>query len=224
MTTKKKSKTPRPAIAPAVRCSFTKMLPLGDFLPNPNNPNKHDDRQLRLLGKAIQAQGWRKAIVVSNRSGMVVEGHGRLAAAHLIGCTEAPADFQDFDSDEQETAHLLADNRLAGLASLDAQLARALEASLSETGFDLELTGLDLSAVVTGGELKDVAPLPLPATTWFLLALPTVDLIQVQKHIDKIAACPQVWMRSTANDKDPKTGKPIKPATPPAASVKITHV
>ncbi|MFZ4764080.1 MAG: ParB/Srx family N-terminal domain-containing protein, partial [Roseimicrobium sp.] len=111
--------------------------------PNPANPNRHSAHQIQLLASIIQEQAWRNPITVSKRSGLVVRGHGRLEAALLIGCEGVPVDEQAYESEAEELADLLADNRLAELAELDEdELKRLLKTiQASDPSFDLELTG-----------------------------------------------------------------------------------
>ena len=126
-----------------VNCAYDKMIPIADLKPNPKNPNQHPQRQLEMLAKIIKTQGWRAPITVSNRSGFIVRGHGRLAAAQLLGLADAPVDFQDYDSDDAERADLLADNRIAELAeTADEMLANMLREF--SPGFDMEIAGFSL--------------------------------------------------------------------------------
>lgn len=125
MKSKKQKKHKNPAPGPRAdgatvyHCAFNQLVPLEDLRPNPENPNKHSDEQVALLAKVIRYQGWRAPIVVSNLSGLIVAGHGRFEAAKLLDVAKAPVNFQDFATPEDETAHLLADNRLAELAEMD---------------------------------------------------------------------------------------------------------
>lgn len=64
-------------------CSYTELWDTGRLVPHPRNPNKHPVSQLQLLVKIIEGHGWRAPITVSKRSGYVIRGHGRLAAAVL---------------------------------------------------------------------------------------------------------------------------------------------
>jgi hypothetical protein len=127
-----------------VRCVHARMEPVETMLPrrHPKNPNKHSPEQIRLLAKIVQYQGWRGCIVVSNRSGKIVEGHGRLEAAVLLGVPMVPVDCQDFDTDEQELAHLIADNTIAEFSHIhDGQL-KSLLKKLEDADIDLELAGI----------------------------------------------------------------------------------
>lgn len=131
---------------PVIHCSHTEVWPINRLKPNPRNPNKHPESQLRLLAKIISESGWRSPIVVSKRSGFVVKGHGRLAAAKLAGMKRVPVDLQDYASEAAEYADLIADNRLAELAELDNEQLGQLLRELNDE-IDIELTGYDLGAL-----------------------------------------------------------------------------
>ena len=124
-----------------VNCAYDEMVPLHKLVPNPRNPNTHPEEQLRLLAKIIDYQGWRNPIVVSTRSGFIVKGHARLTAAERLGLTEVPVDYQDYESEAQEWADLLADNRIAELAEMDRPMLKDLLQEIDTGDFDLELTG-----------------------------------------------------------------------------------
>ena len=102
-----------------VHCAHTRLADPASLQPNPVNPNRHSAHQIQLLASIIQEQGWRNPVTVSKRSGLIVRGHGRLEAALLIGCAAIPVDEQDYASEAEELADLLADNRLSELAELD---------------------------------------------------------------------------------------------------------
>jgi hypothetical protein len=66
-----------------------------------------------------------------------------LEAALLIGCATIPVDEQDYASEAEELADLLADNRLSELAELDEDDLRKVLKSIADAdpNFDIELTG-----------------------------------------------------------------------------------
>lgn len=74
-----------------VFCAHDAIVAIEKLIPNPKNPNTHPDAQIQALGRIIRQTGWRAPITVSKRSGFIVKGHGRLAAAKLEGLTEVPA-------------------------------------------------------------------------------------------------------------------------------------
>ena len=86
----------------AVYCAHDKIADTDELVGNPRNPNKHPQDQITALAKIIKRQGWRHPIVVSNRSGFVVKGHGRLLAAKELGVSQAPVDYQDYESEASE--------------------------------------------------------------------------------------------------------------------------
>jgi len=79
-----------------VYCAYDELVDPVSLVPNPRNPNQHPDRQIELLAKMIEHQGWRTLITVSNRSGFVVRGHVRLQAAFKLGVETMPVDRQDY--------------------------------------------------------------------------------------------------------------------------------
>lgn len=74
----------------AIHCAYDELKSIAEVVPNPRNPNTHPEKQVKLLAKIIEAHGWRAPITVSKRSGFVIRGHGRLAAAQLLGCETVP--------------------------------------------------------------------------------------------------------------------------------------
>ena len=127
----------------AVHCAHDALVDITELIPNPRNPNKHGDKQVALLAKIIRHQGWRAPIVVSNRSGFIVAGHGRHEAAKLLNVQTVPVNRQDFATEADEWAHLVADNRIAELAENDDDALKELLAELEASGLDLELAGFD---------------------------------------------------------------------------------
>ena len=137
-----KPKPPTASTIP-VHCSYARLADVTTLIPNPRNPNKHSDKQVALLAKVIRHQGWRAPITISKRSGFIVTGHGRLAAALLLQVEQVPIDEQDFATEADEWAHLVADNRLAELADADRSMIADLLKDLDAEGMDIDLTGFD---------------------------------------------------------------------------------
>ena len=139
-----------------VWCSSEKFVPISELKPNPRNPNTHPSSQIELLAKNIRYFGWRHPITVSKRSGLIVAGHGRLVAARELGVQLVPVDYQDFASDNDEMAVLIADNRLAELASIDLNSLEGIVEELKVEGFDTLLTGFedsDLESLFQGDDM-----------------------------------------------------------------------
>jgi hypothetical protein len=134
------------AVADGVKvyCNHDKLLSVSELIPHPNNPNKHPEEQIELLAKIIQKNGWRDRIVISNRSGMIVKGHGRYQAAIRAGLSKVPVEYQNYESDAAEIKDLIADNKIAELSEIDNKEAFELIEGLGEDDFDLEMAGFQL--------------------------------------------------------------------------------
>ena len=125
-----------------VHCAHSAMIPLADLKPNPKNPNQHPFEQVKLLAEIIQRNGWRSPITVSKLSGMVVKGHGRLSAARMILAELVPVDYQHYETEADELADMVADNRIAELAEIDNDLLLELLNEMSEDGsYSMEALG-----------------------------------------------------------------------------------
>ena len=124
-----------------VFCAHDAIVDVTKLVPNPKNPNQHPDNQIQLLGRIIRQAGWRQPITVSKRSGFIVKGHGRLAAALLEGMKEAPVDYQNYTTEAEEYADLVADNRIAELAETDNKLLADIFAEIDTGEIPMELTG-----------------------------------------------------------------------------------
>lgn len=124
-----------------IRCAYTKMVPISELKPHPKNRNSHPEEQIARLARIFEYQGIRHPIKVSNLSGLITAGHGRLSAARKLRMTEFPVDYQDYESDEQEYADLQADNAIALWSELDFS---AINADLVDLGpdFDIDLLGI----------------------------------------------------------------------------------
>jgi ParB-like chromosome segregation protein Spo0J len=131
-----------------VYCAHDEIIDIIKAIPNKSNPNKHPDSQIDLLARIIKAQGWRVPITISNLSGFIVRGHGRLLAAQKLGTKEVPVDHQDYATEAEEYADLLADNRLAELAEPDLIGVKDI-LELIDGQIDLDLTGYNLDEILS---------------------------------------------------------------------------
>ena len=122
----------------SVFCAFDEIVDIKELKENPRNPNTHPKSQIELLAEIIKKTGWRSPITVSNVSGFIVKGHGRLQAARLAGFKHCPVEYQNFKDEEEELAALLADNKIAELAEIDKD-------KLSELFKDVDFEDLDLT-------------------------------------------------------------------------------
>lgn len=124
-----------------IRSKEIVMVPISDVKLDPKNRNKHPEDQIERLKQIIQYQGFRNPIVISNRTGFCKAGEGRVLAARALGLKEVPAIYQDFESEEQETAYGISDNAIALWAELDFS---GINTDVPDLGpdFDIDLLGI----------------------------------------------------------------------------------
>lgn len=125
-----------------VRCCHDKLVPVGQLREHPMNPFIHPEAQIQKLALLIKFHGWRYPIAVSRRSGLIVNGHCRLAAAKLLGLNLVPVDVQYFKNENDELAHLLADNVIQEFKEMSkARMGDAL-VDLDQANYPQELTAI----------------------------------------------------------------------------------
>lgn len=135
------------------------VIPIEQVRENPKNRNQHSQEQIERLAKTIQATGFRNPLIISNQTGTLVSGHGRLAALKMIGATTVPVIYQDFETPEDEYTFGIADNALNAWSELDFS---GINLDLAEMGpFDLNLLGIQdfkLDVAETEKEAKPKQP------------------------------------------------------------------
>lgn len=126
---------------PIIYCRYTEIRDISELKENPRNPNKHPQFQLERLAEVIKGNGWRQPVTVSDLSGLIVKGHGRLQAAKLAGLKKIPVEVQHYETEADEMADLLADNKIAELAELDEAAVLEILDDMKEQGLPVELAG-----------------------------------------------------------------------------------
>lgn len=122
--------------------------PIDEITPDPNNPRIHPKRQIQQIANSIKTFGFNIPILVDSNS-KVIAGHGRLAAARLLGMTHVPTIRIDHLTEQEIRAFNIADNRLTENAEWDERLLGEQFKILSTQNltFDLEITGFEIPAI-----------------------------------------------------------------------------
>ena len=156
-----------------VFCAFDEIVETETLKENPKNPNTHPEEQIKLLADIIKRTGWRAPITVSTRSGYIVKGHGRLKAAKLAGFESVPVEYQNFTSDDEENAALLADNRIAEFSEIDSKLLAQMFEDFNYEEYG-DLTGYSedeynelIDVIEEAQEVADLDTIVLPARRGF---------------------------------------------------------
>lgn len=106
--------------------------------PYANNPRTHTKKQIKQIAQSIETFGWTNPVLVDGEGG-VIAGHGRLAAAKLLGLEAVPTIRLADMTEAQKRAYVIADNRLAELAGWDDEILALELKSLSEIDLDFEI-------------------------------------------------------------------------------------
>lgn len=114
------------------------------LIPYINNAKKHDDPQITKIASSIREFGFVNPVLI-DKDYNIIAGHGRVLAAKKLGLATVPVLYVEGLTDTQRKAYILADNRLGELAEWDMELVGLELAELGDAGFDIDLTGFDLS-------------------------------------------------------------------------------
>jgi DNA modification methylase len=114
--------------------------PLDRLVPSARNARTHSEAQVAEIAGSIRAFGFTNPILVGE-DGDVVAGHGRLAAARLLGLSEVPVIPLRGLTEVQRRQLVLADNRIALNAGWDLDMLKLELKDLSALGADLSSLG-----------------------------------------------------------------------------------
>jgi DNA modification methylase len=121
---------------------------IDDLQPWGKNARVHSPKQVRQLARAIEELGFINPVLI-DADNRILAGHGRVAAAQLLGLRSVPCLRVENMTPAQKRAYVLADNKLALNASWDEQvLAEELQELISlDAEFDIELTGFSIPEI-----------------------------------------------------------------------------
>jgi DNA modification methylase len=116
----------------------------------PKNARTHSNKQIRQIADSIQRFGFTNPVLIDAED-MILAGHGRVAAAKLLGIGEVPCLRIETMTAEEKRAYVIADNKLALNAGWDDDLLADELKALNELDldFDLTLTGFSLPELDT---------------------------------------------------------------------------
>lgn len=114
--------------------------PIDRLKPYERNARRHPDAQIAQIAASIVEFGFTNPILV-DPNGVIVAGHGRLAAAKRLGLQHVPVVVLDHLTSAQLRAMTIADNRLAELASWDEELLKFELEDLKAADIDFDLLG-----------------------------------------------------------------------------------
>jgi DNA modification methylase len=128
------------------RALAIEMIQLSALRPYPGNARRHSRAQIKQIAKSIETFGFTNPILVTDEL-EILAGHGRAAAAQLIGMTQAPIVRLSNLSLAERKAYVLADNKLAINAGWDKEVLAIELQGLIDLGLDVETTGFTLGEI-----------------------------------------------------------------------------
>ena len=97
------------------------LVPVSRLAPYKGNARTHSRKQIRQIADSIRRFGFTNPVLIDN-GGEIIAGHGRVAAAKLLGLNEVPLLRLSHLSAAEKRAYVLADNKLAEKAGWDREL------------------------------------------------------------------------------------------------------
>ena len=122
------------------------MIPISVLTPYRRNARTHSKKQIRQIADSIKRFGFTTPILI-DEGNEIIAGHGRVAAAKLLGLAEIPAVRLSHLSAAEKRAYVLADNKLADLAGWDREILATELQGLIDLDFEVELTGFTTAAI-----------------------------------------------------------------------------
>jgi ParB/RepB/Spo0J family partition protein len=103
---------------PNLRGVQLRFLAISEVSPDPGNPRKHSQNQIRAISRSIEAFGFNAPILI-DKNKRIIAGHGRYKAAVHLGLAQIPVISLEHLSEDQAKAYMLADNKLTDRSSWD---------------------------------------------------------------------------------------------------------
>ena len=120
--------------------------PVASLTPARRNARTHSRKQIRQIADSIERFGFTNPVLIDDTGG-IVAGHGRVAAARLVGLSTVPVVLLANLTAKERQAYALADNKLALNAGWDHDLLAVEFQELIDAGFEMELTGFSLAEI-----------------------------------------------------------------------------
>lgn len=92
-------------------CKEIKVLPIESLIPYQFNNRNHAESQVKIIANSIKEFGFTNPLII-DESNLILAGHGRYAAAQLLGLKEVPCIIKDDLSEAQKKAYRILDNKL----------------------------------------------------------------------------------------------------------------
>lgn len=142
-------------------------LPVASLRPYSRNARTHSQKQITQIAASIRTFGFNNPVLI-DKDGVIIAGHGRVAAAKSLGMESVPVIRLEHMSEAQKRAYILADNKLAEKAGWDSDILAIELQNLMEfdLDFDIAITGFEMPEIdvlISGPSSKPEKADPLDA-------------------------------------------------------------
>lgn len=115
---------------------------INELIPYINNARTHSEKQIAQVAASIKEFGFLSPIVISEDN-TILCGHGRFYAAQKLGLKKVPCIKENYLTEAQKKAYIIADNKLALNVGWDNELLTIELSELEGIDFNLDLLGFD---------------------------------------------------------------------------------
>lgn len=177
-------------------------LPVAALKPHPRNARRHSKQQIKQIAASIRQFGFTFPVLI-DASKHIIAGHGRVAAAKLLGLTHVPTIEITHLNDTEIRAYMIADNRLSDLSDWNNELLDLeLSAFVEMPQITIDVLGFDPSTAIvptkkTKRKTKSKSPrtpISHPGEEWLLGCH---RLICGNKHLEQADALIEVFETAT---------------------------
>jgi ParB-like chromosome segregation protein Spo0J len=119
-------------------------VPPSQLIAHSLNYRRHPDTQLEALRGSLHELGWVKSVIVSKRTGKIIDGHARIEEAIHQRVATIPVEYVDLTDSEERLALAILDP-IAAMATQDDEALEALLANVETDDDRLQTLLADLS-------------------------------------------------------------------------------
>lgn len=165
-----------------------KQVPLHKLKPYKNNAKIHTDKQIKQIIQSIEKFGFNDPIACDEK-GIIIEGHGRYAAAKKMGMKTIPTIILKGLTPAQKKAYILAHNKLTMDTGFNIEILTQELNNIGDSGIDMSTFGFDILCDVDIDEMfESVEKQSEPKVQKYEIIIDCDNEKQMQKRLKQLQA------------------------------------
>jgi DNA modification methylase len=129
-----------------MRPMIVETVSVSKLRPYMKNARTHSKKQIWQIAESIKTFGFTNPVLISDED-EIIAGHGRVAAAKVLGMENIPTVRLSYLNAAQRRAYIIADNKLALNAGWDREVLAIELQALVDLDFGVEITGFSLAEI-----------------------------------------------------------------------------